>query len=128
MSNWWADKLGNQQGPATSTPPTRPPVQPYVSPGTQNVHRMPVQYDEQRDALTTKPQHLRAANTCPECMSGNYMKMPGSNYQRCYDCGYPVMQSGSGASIPTDGKPAQPATQVHGVNNYNPNNIVGKVE
>jgi len=128
-SNWWANKLGNP-GPRPSTPPvSSPPRQPLqVTP--QQAHGMPVEYDAEQDTLTTtKAQSVRQTSQCPECMSGNYFSAPGSSYQRCYDCGYPVMQSGSGPTMPSSnsGGAVTPAKQIQGAG-YNPSNIVGRIE
>ncbi len=64
------------------------------------------------------------SSTCPECGSGNYfarkytesgMPMRMEAAPRCYDCGYPVVQAGSGRgsanTARSDGK-AQPARQL----------------
>ena len=129
MSNWWADKLAGKP-PAQSTPPVRPPAPIPLNPQAMPTHRLPVQYDAETDQVTTKASHVRKASQCPECYSGNYFQMPGSNYMRCYDCGYPIVQSGSGMSgMPTisDG-PTRAAVQVSTSNNYNPSQIIGRVE
>lgn len=36
--------------------------------------------------------------TCPECGSGNYLSTTVGNrpHEHCYDCGYPIVQAGSG--------------------------------
>ena len=47
---------------------------------------------------------------------------------RCYDCGYPIMQSTSGVSaVNNDGGKPTPAVQVHGINNFQPGEIVGRI-
>jgi hypothetical protein len=48
---------------------------------------------------------------------------------RCYDCGYPISQSGSGMPgmrIPTNGN-TQAAKQVSTANNFNPTTIVDRI-
>jgi hypothetical protein len=129
-SNWWANKLGNNNpGPRPSTPPVSAPPRQQVTVTSQQAHGMPVEYDAERDALTSKAQSARQTDQCPECMSGNFFAAPGSQYRRCYDCGYPVMQSGSGPTMPSSstGGAATPAKQVQGAG-YNPQNIVGRIE
>lgn len=127
-SNWWANKLGNSSpGPRSDMPATRPPARTSVSVTGTQAHRLPVQYDQEEDTLTTKAQHVRKSSSCPECGSGNYMIMNG-NYSRCYDCGYPVVQSGSGMPTSTSTAPVRAAKQVSTSNNYNPGHIVGRVE
>jgi hypothetical protein len=72
---------------------------------------------------------------CPECFSNNYMKIgtqtnAGGQFDvyRCYDCGYPKTQSGSGGGMPSDSSaPATPAKQVSKGNNFNPNIIVDRI-
>ena len=95
MSNdWWSKKLSNPAS-TQSTPPTSPPA--------SNVYRAPqqspnvqVSYDQQQDQLVTRAQSSRDAERCPGCMSGNYMAPVGTQRKRCYDCGYPIVQAGSG--------------------------------
>ena len=127
-SNWWANKLGTASPQRAIPPATSPPVRPSVSVSPSTANRLPVEYDPESDVVTTKAQHLRKSSFCPECGSGNYMIMNG-NYSRCYDCGYPVVQSGSG--MPTsssNGAPARAARQVSTSNNFNPQQIVGRIE
>jgi uncharacterized protein (DUF983 family) len=64
---------------------------------------------------------------CPGCGSGNYAAAPGSSYRRCYDCGWPIQQSGSGVGATKSDAPARPATQVPG-GGFQPGTIVGRVE
>lgn len=52
----------------------------------------------------------------------------GTQKMRCYDCGYPVVQSGSGGGLPSDSSgPATPARQAHKGNNFNPTTIVDRI-
>jgi len=46
---------------------------------------------------------------------------------RCYDCGWPIQQSGSGVGSTKSDAPSRPATQVRG-GGFNPTVIVGRVE
>ena len=55
------------------------------------------------------------------------MSAPGSKYMRCFDCGFPQVQSGTGVgSTATDGTTRR-ATQVES-DGYSPKVIVGRVE
>jgi hypothetical protein len=123
-SNWWADKLGAQQQPAAprsvtpQQPTSYPPTQqqpPYLPPEVRN-HQLPI-------SATT-------ASRCPGCGSGNYTG-GGENKPRCYDCGYPIQQSGSGIGKgimggPQASGPAQPARQV-ATGGFNPQTIIGHI-
>jgi hypothetical protein len=67
---------------------------------------------------------------CPECSSNNYMAVSNAA-PRCYDCGYPIVQSGSGLGKgitggPQAAGPAQPAVQV-ATGGWNPTTIIGKL-
>ena len=88
-SNWWADRLGSAQRPSP-TPPLTPPAPLPYNPVPQP--QMPPQ-EAQR-----LPQSAQTASRCPGCGSGNYgsSAMAPEAKARCYDCGYPVIQSGSG--------------------------------
>ena len=33
--------------------------------------------------------------TCPECRSENYMQLSSATAPHCFDCGYPISQTGS---------------------------------
>lgn len=115
MSNgWWEKKLG--------TPGVRPPAvqqQPYVPQPQQP--QQPVQY-------TPPVQHTQSPR-CPGCGSSNYGGTAESR-PRCYDCGYPIQQSGSGVvgvQMPSSQGPTQAAKQVSTANNFNPQGIIGKI-
>jgi hypothetical protein len=144
MSNdWWSRKMGDPAPTQrTSSPPMRPPSVPnvrYVPEG--QVSSAPLMYDPQQDVAITKANSANTNNSdrCPECNSGNYMRMTGAGSTirtqngsagtwRCYDCGYPLIQSGSGVGMPSGSEgQATPAIQPHKGNNYNPGTIIGKV-
>jgi ribosomal protein S27AE len=125
-ANWWANKLGAPT-PRQSEVPVAPPQQvPYTPPAQQpNVQ---VNYDPQNDQLTRKAQSNKLNDRCPECDSGNYFAPKGTQRMRCYDCGYPISQSGSGLpSGGTGGAPAQKARQVGQGGGFNPNVIVDRI-
>jgi|LauGreDrversion4_2_1035121.scaffolds.fasta_scaffold30960_5 hypothetical protein len=126
MSNsWWADKLGNQQAPAQ-----RPASQPYAAPPSY-----PSQTPPPIAQATAEGHRLPASATsydrCPNCASGNYGKMPGmpEAKARCYDCGYPITQSGTGMPgmhIPSNGN-TEAAKQISTNNNFNPGTIIDRI-
>ena len=77
--------------------------------------------------MTRRPQSALHEDHCPGCGSTNYMAAPGTTLKRCLECGYPIIQSGSGVSAvgQTDGtvKAAkQPESET-----YSPTTIVGRV-
>jgi hypothetical protein len=135
MSDWWSRKLGSEQQ-SSSTPPVRTPApRRYTPPVDQPGYKQQVAYDAENDYVTTKAQHQRSESTCPECGSGNYIKVgtaSGMNgsfaVQRCYDCGYPAIQTTSGISGKGDpGASSHKAEQVQS-GGYNPTTIVGRVD
>lgn len=110
-SDWWTRKLSEAPvapSPHSTYPATQP--RPVVIPQQQQA---PVQSEEYRPQGA---QHLRGAHVCPDCGSGNYMEQHGGK-PRCFDCGYPVIQSTSGL-IADPGTPTQAAEQVP--TTYNP--------
>jgi len=86
-SDWYARKLGTPNVPAA--PRTLPPTQPLTPAWTP---------PEQAQEPSRLPESAVNASRCPGCGSGNYGKsaMAPEAKARCYDCGYPVVQSGSG--------------------------------
>jgi hypothetical protein len=117
MSNsWWANKLGTQAPTQGSSPLVMPPSAAAMTP-----------YQPPRLPQTTAPASAMAAR-CPNCSSGNYGGNTMESRPRCYDCGYPLQQSGSGvpgARIPTEG-PVQATKQV-GTGGFNPGQIVDRI-
>jgi len=110
-SSWWAQKLG---APAPQQPQRQGVVQPQ--PATYAQPQQP-QYPPSQQITPT-------AERCPGCGSS-----PESR-KRCYDCGYPIVQSGTGVRGVTTGQagagPAQPARQID-TGGYNPTTIIGKI-
>lgn len=118
MSNWWANKLSetasSSRAPApTNNLPFRRPSEPPRAP-----YRPPA-------AVAAPPPKVE--ERCPGCNGVNYMSAPNSNYKRCYDCGYPLVQSGTGVSATHADAPTKSAVQVQ-TGGYNPSVIVGKVD
>lgn len=125
-SDWWARKLGGggQQPSAPARPwsPQPPPSQqgygtwPPTPPPAQPQQPYPQQQEED-DEPEGQPEGLSGAlqmkkgwrkasraakhetGSCPECGSGNYFSSDTTRkggQPHCFDCGYPLMQSGSG--------------------------------
>lgn len=120
--NWWAQKLGGQPVAPIYTQPVQQPQQPQPNnliPNGQNNNNTP-------------PVVARISERCPGCGSSNYGGATPESRKRCYDCGYPIVQSGSGmgrgivSGQQTAGAP-QPAKQVQS-GGWNPNVIIGKIE
>jgi len=114
-NNWFAGKMGTSM-PAPPTPPVTPPQTPVYNPVPQ-----------QPQGQQRLPQSAVAASRCPGCGSGNYGSADPNTKARCYDCGYPIQQSGSGLGTGITGNqasgPAQPARQVSKSSNWNPQNV-----
>jgi hypothetical protein len=121
-NNWWANKMGTPQAAPTSLPPLPP---------TSPPNPMPYNPVPQPQVPQQMPQSYNNVRTCPNCRSGNYGSMDPNIKARCYDCGYPVVQSGSGTpgigQQPTGGGAAQPTRQVSTANNFNPQTIIGHI-
>lgn len=127
MSNadWWARKL-NQQQPQVQQ--TRPDPTPQMPPSQRPLAQMP-QF-QQPAVPTERAQSAKQTQTCPECMSSNYMAVANAA-PRCYDCGYPIQQAGSkygsltGAHV--EGS-AQAAKGNDPISNWNPQGIIGRID
>jgi hypothetical protein len=104
-SNWYANRLGAPR-PDSTPPYTLPQPQQQVIP-QQQVPQAPVM---------PQPPSTRQSSICPGCGSGNYGSAVPEAKPRCYDCGYPIQQSGSGLGkgvIPQGGAGSPtPAKQV----------------
>jgi hypothetical protein len=117
MSNWWATKLG-QPAPQPQQQPQPSPRQ-VQQPVAQPQNYPPVQ------------QQVPLGERCPGCGSGNYGGATAESRKRCYDCGYPIQQSGTGVGKgvvgnQAGGGPATPARQVQ-TQGYNPQTIIGHI-
>lgn len=118
-NNWWANKL-------TGQPPSYPPVQ-------QPVYQTPAlhQYEPPVPPQPpVQPPASASASRCPGCGSGNYGGSTPESRPRCYDCGYPITQSGTGVKGINQGQtsgPAQAAKQI-ATGGWNPTTIIGKLE
>ena len=119
-ADWWAKKLGQpaQQGRPDPTPPMPPSQQPMA--------QMP---SFQAANPAEKAQSSKQTASCPDCGSGNYFSIQNAT-PRCYDCGYPIQQSGSRygglAGAHVEGSTKQ-ATGNNTTNNWNPQGIIGSI-
>ena len=126
MSNadWWARKLGT---PAPTAPPVAQQGMPSLSPQSQQPMAPMPQFQQQQ------PQAASAQQTelCPQCSSANYMRPSPQIALRCYDCGYPIEQSGSRFGALTGAKvegAAKASRGNDGVSNWNPQGIIGRID
>ena len=119
-SDWWAKKM-NVPAPnpvMPEVPMAQPQPATYVQP--------------QQPQYPPTQQRTPSADRCPECGSGNYGGATPESRKRCYDCGYPIQQSGSGMGKGIIGQggqasgPAQPARQVQS-GGFNPTTIIGHI-
>lgn len=126
-NDWWAKKLGTGQTPRQAPPVAPNPQVPYI-PQVQQPN-VQVEYDAETDRLTSRARSKNLVERCPECNSGNYFAPQGTQRMRCYDCGYPVMQSASGGGMPSgsSGGNVQKTKQVASTG-FNPNIIVDRVQ
>jgi ribosomal protein S27AE len=117
-SDWWASKLGNQAPPRPQPQLTYPTPQQQVAP-------MP-QFQQPQNKI---PQSARQNSTCPDCGSSNFMAAQNSA-PRCFDCGYPMEQSGSKYGSLTGAKvegSIKPSLGNDATNSYQPQNIVSRI-
>jgi ribosomal protein S27AE len=123
-ADWWAAKLGN----APAVPQSRPMDMPPMPPSQQPMAAMPA--FNQQPGPAQRAQSANQTQTCPECGSANYMAVANAG-ARCYDCGYPIQQSGSrygsltGAHV--EGS-AKPSIGNDGTSNWNPQGIIGRID
>ena len=120
-SDWWAKKLGQPTAsPAAREsipmPPSQQPMTRYTPPAPQQPQ--------------TKAMSARQTQLCPSCNGNNYMSVANAA-PRCYDCGYPLIQSGSGIGDLSGANVEGPTKAALGndtANNFNPTQIVGRVQ
>jgi ribosomal protein S27AE len=126
MSNdWWSKKLSNPSS-TQSTPSTSPPAS-NVYRAPQQTPNVQVSYDPNQDQLVTRAQSARDQERCPGCMSGNYMAPVGTQRKRCYDCGYPIVQAGTGVGSTGQGGSPIAAKQPSQGGGFNPTVIVDRI-
>jgi ribosomal protein L37E len=120
-ADWWAKKLGTPQAQPVGRPDPTPPMPMSQQPMTPMPSFQPQGSERAQSAKQTA--------TCPDCGSSNYFSIQNAA-ARCYDCGYPLQQSGSrygsltGAHV--EGATKQ-ATGNDSTNNWNPTEIIGKI-
>jgi len=130
-SDWFAKRMGAPVQPAPSY------VQPPMAPVPQQFTPQNPSYPTQQEVQPQQHQRpMTSSRNCPGCGSGNYAKVGNSASQggsfevfRCYDCGYPVQQTGSGIGSTggtAAGGPAIPAKQVP-TGGFNPTTIIGHI-
>ena len=119
-SDWWAKQLGtNVPQPAPRVNNPMPPSQQPMAPMPQPVYVPPA----------SKAQSASQTASCPECGGNNYMAVQNAA-PRCYDCGYPISQSGSRYGALTGAKVEGSAKQASGndiQSNWNPQGIIGRI-
>jgi ribosomal protein L37E len=126
MSNadWWAKKMGQQpQSPQPRQDPT-----PMMPPSQRPMEQMPT--FQQRTNQAERAQSAKQTATCPDCGSNNYMSIQNAT-ARCFDCGYPLEQSGSKYGQLAGAKVEGNAGQARGndaTNNWNPQGIIGRID
>lgn len=120
-ADWWAKQLGNNTPPPAQRvannpmPPSQQPMTPYTPP--------------QQQQPASKAQSASQVQSCPECGGNNYMSVQNAA-PRCYDCGYPIQQSGSRYGALTGAKVEGNAKASIGndtASNWNPQGIIGRV-
>lgn len=136
MSNFWLNKIdpqaGNRPQQTVSILPTAvsrawwddsPQQAPLDAPVAPTQHTVLPQAPER----PSKAMSAGLTDKCPACWSGNYMPVMGAAVEssKCFDCGYPVVQSTSGIGVQSaPGQTAQPSRQISGSgglsNNFNP--------
>ena len=122
-SDWWAKQLGAQP----QTPQQRPadiPMPASQQPMTKFEPSIPQQ-------PITKAQSVKQTQSCPDCDSANYMSPAPNVGLRCYDCGYPLQQSGSKFGSLTGAKVEGSVKSSIGndtQSNWNPQGIIGRIE
>lgn len=131
MSNadWWAQRLA-QQPQQPQAPVGRPANNLPMPPSQQPMAAMPSFQAQTQASSTERAQSAKQTATCPECGSGNYMAVANAA-PRCYDCGYPISQSGSRYGTLTGAHVEGAAKASIGNNptsNWNPQGIIGRID
>jgi len=120
-NNWFAGKLG----PGVPSPAPPAPASPMPNLPYNPVPQQPMPQGQP----ARLPASAQVASRCPGCGSGNYGQVTPEAKARCYDCGYPVVQAGSGVSGVGNSAngPTMPARQSTTANNFNPQGIIGHI-
>ena len=103
--DWYSKKLGIP--PASQQPE-------YVPQYQQQTQPPPPAEEEYRPRGARHLIQSTTEGNCPACDSPNYMRATRTTALRCYDCGYPLEQTGSGGGSGTGGEgPVGKARQVN---------------
>jgi len=119
-ADWWAKQLGTQ--PAQAARPADMPMPPSQQPMTTYTPPQP-------QVQQTKAHSANQTQMCPNCSGNNYMAVANAA-PRCYDCGYPLEQSGSRYGSLTGAKVEGSAKGAIGndtASNWNPQGIIGRI-
>lgn len=116
---WWQDPPGSPE----------PVSHPVLGPTGQLTSEQVARAAQAEGHNVSRAQHLKNEDNCPGCGGGDYMSPPGSTRRRCFDCGYPIVQQGSGVTISTNsGTPArQVASGGKVTRNYHPEVIEDRI-
>jgi hypothetical protein len=120
-ADWWASKLGNQAPAPQQGRPLNIPTPPSQVP----MQQMPV-FQQQPQSKAASANKLA---TCPDCGSSNYFSATPQTSERCFECGYPIQQSGSRYGGLAGANVEGTATAARGndaTNNFNPQGIIGR--
>lgn len=123
MSNadWWAKQLGTQ--------PTQPQARPADVPMPPSQQPMTPYQAPQPQVPSLRIGSASQTQSCPECGGNNYMAVQNAA-ARCYDCGYPISQSGSRYGALTGAKVEGTTKAAQGndiASNWNPQGIIGRI-
>lgn len=121
MNDFWSSRLGTNNTSGHAVTSYRPPTGPTWTPQPTVVAQG-----------NPKAPSSMSVKSCPECGSGNYTGSPGDSTKmtRCYDCGFNPrfgQQSGAAGMPSGSGAPASATRQVSTSNNYQPTNIIGRI-
>lgn len=126
-ADWWASRLaGNtsNQGQQFRPDPT-PPMPASQLPMT------PMPTLQQASNPAGRAQSATQTQLCPECGSNNFMSPDRNTAPRCFECGYPVNQSGSRygnlSTARVEGN-AQASLGNDTASNWNPQGIIGRID
>lgn len=151
MSDFWSKVLGEPQQQQNRAPLPQPlagevpwwqrsvvPVTP-VAPSPQVPQQpeaapQPALSEQEiaAQSLSRTQWAKQSTGNCPNCGSDNYSAHPSqpNSRPRCYSCGYPITQSGSGVTLKGEAAgPVQPARQTAAskTNNFNPAAIFDRI-
>jgi len=123
--SFWTDKLSGKQ-PSNAAPLAE--VQAWWAHESaapkEEVVPEPTQQTQHVVRLSGSPKEV-TEGTCPECGSGNYMAASPNVAPRCFECGYPLMQSTSGMVVSKNTPRGGPVRQVLG-DGFHPEMIVDR--